>query len=227
MGASKRKDYVGTSSVLRILLNTVLAGDTVTINGLVYIGVSGVKADNTEFSVDTSDAAAATDLADSISNDARTGSIADAVLTASATDETITVSATSSQPQAISAYSSGATIELSGEFFTLLGLTSNPSDNNEVIKRVNFMNTPFSVQQTGADLIPGRLLKIDTETNFNNLAVRDRVLNGNKEGWVDAITASTSLTFAYYDLSKTKQTVVLTMAQVIASGSLFFMNEDI
>ncbi len=51
----------------------VLALDTVTVNGLVYTGVVGAKANNTEFSVDTGNNATATDLADSITNDTRTG----------------------------------------------------------------------------------------------------------------------------------------------------------
>lgn len=46
--------------------------DTATVNGLVYTAVAGAKANNTEFSIDTSDTAAAADLADSINNDART-----------------------------------------------------------------------------------------------------------------------------------------------------------
>lgn len=52
---------------------SAIATDAITINGLVYTGVAGAKADNTEFSIDTSDAATAVDLADSIQNDARLG----------------------------------------------------------------------------------------------------------------------------------------------------------
>ena len=52
---------------------SAIAADTVTINGIVYTGVTGTKNDNTEFSVDTSDAACAADLADSIENDTRPG----------------------------------------------------------------------------------------------------------------------------------------------------------
>lgn len=54
-------------------LTTAIAGNEVIINGLVYTGVVGVKTNNTEFSVDTSDDAAAADLADSITTDARIG----------------------------------------------------------------------------------------------------------------------------------------------------------
>jgi hypothetical protein len=62
-----------TAATGTITFATALAGDTVTINGLVYTGVTGAKSDNTEFSVDTSDTAAAIDLVDSIDNDVRAG----------------------------------------------------------------------------------------------------------------------------------------------------------
>ncbi len=52
---------------------TVVACDTVTVNGLLYTGVAGAKCDDTEFSVDCSDCAAATDLALSITCDTRVG----------------------------------------------------------------------------------------------------------------------------------------------------------
>lgn len=58
---------------------SVLAADTVTINGNLYTAVAGVKANNTQFSIDTSDTACATDLADSITNDTRTGTLNDVV----------------------------------------------------------------------------------------------------------------------------------------------------
>lgn len=73
-----------------ITLASAQAGDTVTVNGLVYTAVSGAKADDTEFSIDTSDTAAATDLADSIDDDVRTG-ITKPSLDVSATSSTDTV----------------------------------------------------------------------------------------------------------------------------------------
>lgn len=66
--------------------------DTVTVNGLVYTAVAGVKSDDTEFSIDTSDDAAATDLADSIDDDTRTGTLND--LTAAAVTDTVTATTT-------------------------------------------------------------------------------------------------------------------------------------
>lgn len=60
-----------------VTLASALANDTVTVNGLLYTGVAGAKADNTEFSIDTSDTAAALDLAASITADTRTGTYGD------------------------------------------------------------------------------------------------------------------------------------------------------
>jgi hypothetical protein len=58
-----------------LTLVSALADETVTVNGLVYTAVAGAKADNTEFSIDTDDTAAALDLADSINNDDRIGTL--------------------------------------------------------------------------------------------------------------------------------------------------------
>ena len=64
-----------------LTLVSATATETATVNGLVYTAVAGAKADNTEFSIDTDDTAAALDLADSINNDTREGDV-DVVLTA-------------------------------------------------------------------------------------------------------------------------------------------------
>ncbi len=47
---------------------SVVATDVLIVNSLTYTGVNGVKANNTEFSVDTSDTAAAADIVDSINS---------------------------------------------------------------------------------------------------------------------------------------------------------------
>lgn len=49
-----------------------LDADVATVNGLGYIGVTGPRANNTQFSVDTSDTAAALDLSAAINADTRT-----------------------------------------------------------------------------------------------------------------------------------------------------------
>tara|TARA_R110000803_G_scaffold78075_4_gene143150 strand:+ start:7504 stop:8379 length:876 start_codon:yes stop_codon:yes gene_type:complete len=66
-----------TFAVGTVTCATAVVGNSVTINGNLYTGVAGVKASNEEFSVDTSDTACATDLADSINNDSRTGTLGD------------------------------------------------------------------------------------------------------------------------------------------------------
>ena len=75
-----------------ILSGAVFSGGTdadfATVNGLTYTAVAGAKGDNTEFSIDTSNDAAATDLADSITNDVRVGTLNDC--TAGAVTDTVT-----------------------------------------------------------------------------------------------------------------------------------------
>lgn len=102
-----------------VTLASALAGDTVTVNGLLYTAVSGAKADDTEFSIDTSDTAAATDLADSIDDDVRVGTLDDL----SALGASAVVTATHSVPgptgNVITLESSNGTrLEVSGALFT-------------------------------------------------------------------------------------------------------------
>jgi len=56
---------------------SALAGDTVTVNGLLYTGVAGARSDNTEFSIDTSDAATGIDLNAAVTADVRSGTSGD------------------------------------------------------------------------------------------------------------------------------------------------------
>lgn len=63
----------GTKAAATFTLVSAIAGNTVVVNGLTYTGVVGVKADNTQFSIDTSDTAAALDLSLSIAADTRVG----------------------------------------------------------------------------------------------------------------------------------------------------------
>lgn len=63
----------GSAATGIVTIGAPIVGDTVTVNGLVYTGVSGTKSNDTEFSIDVSVTAIATDLADSITNDVRFG----------------------------------------------------------------------------------------------------------------------------------------------------------
>jgi len=96
---------------------SAVATHNVTVNGLVYTAVEGVKADNTEFSIDTDDTATATDLADSITNDVRIG------ITVPGVDQTATsnlgvVTITASTPGPI-----GNTIDLASNDATRFAIS--------------------------------------------------------------------------------------------------------
>ncbi len=66
-----------TFSTATVTCASVLAADTVTINGLLYTAVSGARANDTEFSIDTSDTACGIDLEAAIDGDSRTGTSGD------------------------------------------------------------------------------------------------------------------------------------------------------
>jgi hypothetical protein len=76
-GAAGNATTMATSDATAFTLAATFSGGTdattVTVNGLTYTGVAGAKCGNTEYSIDTSDCAAATDLALSITCDARVG----------------------------------------------------------------------------------------------------------------------------------------------------------
>ncbi len=114
----------GTSSVQAcgtVTFCTVVACDTVTVNGLVYTGVACAKANDTEFSVDCSDCAAATDLADSIDDDCRTPITVPALdHTSTATCAVVTIVAEAGQDGNLICLSSSCacTAAVSGAFLT-------------------------------------------------------------------------------------------------------------
>ena len=113
----------GTSSVQAcgtVTAACAVACNTVTVNGLVYTAVAGAKANDTEFSIDVSDCATATDLADSIDDDTRVG-LTVPVLdhTSTATCAVVTIVAEAGQDgNLICLSSSGATLAVSGAFLT-------------------------------------------------------------------------------------------------------------
>lgn len=99
---------------------SVIATNTVTVNGLVYTAVNGVKSDNTEFSVDTGDNECAADLADSINNDVRTGVTNPEItnIVATVVTDTVTVSVTGGQGNSVDLAETGGTVTLSGALLT-------------------------------------------------------------------------------------------------------------
>ena len=118
-------DILGNTDVLvlvsatgTVTLASVLADDTVTINGLVYTAVAGAKADNTEFSIDGSDTVDAADLVDSITNDTRQGTLADITATNAAGVVTFTSTAIGTAGNAVTLVSSdGTRLAVSGATF--------------------------------------------------------------------------------------------------------------
>jgi hypothetical protein len=102
-----------------LTLVSAIATDVAVVNGLTYTGVAGAKANNTQFSIDTSDTAAAADLADSINNDVRAGVTVpgvDPVATSALGVVTITV--TGGNGNAVDISSPDATITASGATLT-------------------------------------------------------------------------------------------------------------
>jgi len=101
------------------VLTSSIATDTVTVNGLLYTAVAGVKANNTQFSIDTSDTATAKDLADSISQDTRTGTLNDVIATSTTNTVNMvqTVAGVGGQATTLAESTSGARIVISGATF--------------------------------------------------------------------------------------------------------------
>jgi len=137
---------------------TVIATNTVTVNGLVYTAVDGVKADNTQFSVDTDDAACAADLADSITNDTRTGTTGDQTATSSGDTVTIITDVFGAAGNAITLSQTGGTITI-GEATFSGGVAFTVTVNGLVYTAVEGAkadNTEFSIDTsdtaTAADL---------------------------------------------------------------------------
>lgn len=98
----------------------------------------------------------------------------------------------------------------------------------ETVKRVNSMNTPFGVQQTGA-------LKADVDIpakdiNYANFKAGTRVLRGNKEGYVKATTFTgvdpnqvlESATFGFIKDGSEYTEGPYTVAEIKAMGNVFF-----
>lgn len=116
-----RDGVSSTAATGTFTLTCVVATDIVIVNGLTYTGVAGCKANDTEFSVDTSDTAAATDLADSIDDDCRTGTTVasiDHTSVSCATVVTVTATPTGQAGNNVDISSPDTTIVASGSLLT-------------------------------------------------------------------------------------------------------------
>lgn len=153
--------------------------DTITINDLVYTAIAGSKGgDNTKFSIDTSNDAAATDLVDSINNDGRTGGVDD--VTASATTDTVTCTQTVAGVSGNSTNltsTGGARVVLSGATFA----NGTDADTVEVngltytaVAGAKANNTEFS---------------IDTSNDAAAIDLADAITNDSRTGTLNDVTA--------------------------------------
>ena len=107
-----------------LTLVSAIATDIAIVNGLTYTGVAGVKANNTEFSIDTSDTAAAADLADSINNDTRHNdlkTVPTAVVVATSALGVVTITVNGTIGNLVDISSPDATITASGATLTDAG----------------------------------------------------------------------------------------------------------
>lgn len=178
---------------------SVLAADTVTVNGLVYTAVSGVKADNTEFSIDTSDTACATDLADSITNDARAGTTGDQTATSSTDTVTITTDVAGTAGNAITHVSSNGTrLAVSGAGTLTGGVDADTATVNGLVYTavagVKANDTQFSIDtsDTAAALDLADSIDDDTRTGTTVPAVDVSATSAIGVVTVEAVTAGTA-----------------------------------
>ncbi len=154
---------------------SVLANDTVTVNGLVYTAVSGAKADDTEFSIDGGDTAVAADLADSVQNDIRTGTIGDLQATSAAAVATFTstLNGTAGNAVTLAESTAGARITISGATFT--GGTDGPVTVNIAARQVIIPNAVGAIAVRSASFLTG--LMNDTTTTVEVVPIENK--NGN------------------------------------------------
>jgi hypothetical protein len=174
---------------------SVIATDTVTINGLLYTAVSGVKSDNTEFSVDTGDNECAADLADSVNNDVRSGTLG--VVSASASTDTVTLTS-----DVLGVAGDATTLAQTGGTITLGGATFSGGVDADTITINGLLYT--AVAGTKAD---NTEFSIDTDDDSCAADLADSVNNDVRVGTLGIVSASA-----------TTDTVTLTSDQVGTAG---------
>lgn len=183
-----------------IVCASVLAGDTVIVNGNEYTAVEGVKANDTEFSIDTSDDACATDLADSIDDDTRTGTIDD--VTSTATTDTVTsVSTVAGTGGNLIAQTSSNGTRLAVEALFTLGLEANVGIQYSLDNGSNWFgldNGTADVISTVINLMGTLGFKITAWTNITTLAKVDvllRLVGIDGNGAIDPILLNIEVQF--------------------------------
>jgi len=130
-----------------------VTADTVTVNGLVYTAVAGAKANDTEFSIDSTNAATATDLADSIDDDTRVGTLGDQSATATTVTVTVVTDVLGTGGNAITLVSSdGTRLAVTGSGFFTGGVTADTVTVNGLlytaVAGAKANDTEFSIDST-------------------------------------------------------------------------------
>jgi len=101
---------------------------------------------------------------------------------------------------------------------------------NETMKRVNTMNTPYSVQQLGLDKHPEQYIPVTSE-NLDAIVPNTRVAQGNIEKVVKTVNLTVgaapliSVVLMYLDDTDTEVTETWTKAELLASGNVFLFKE--
>lgn len=175
--ASRRNPFInsvwnilkGDFADASILIVTPLAADTVTVNALIYTAVAGVKADNTEFSIDGTNLDTSIDLADSITNDTRSGTLNDVI--AIEDGDTVLLFQTVAGPGGNAttlATSNGSRLVPSGATFT--------GGSNDDVFRLFFVSQEDTNSKSGIAnimaLSSGRDVSITVQNNGNQYTVR-------------------------------------------------------
>ncbi len=157
-----------------IICASVLAADTVTVNGLLYTAVAGAKANNEQFSIDTSDTACATDLADSIDNDTRSGTTGDLTATASTDTVTAVTDVSGTSGNAITLVSSNGTrLAVTGSGNFTGGVTADTVTVNGLVYTAvtgaKADDTQFSIDSTDTATATDLADSIDDDTRTGTL----------------------------------------------------------
>ncbi len=132
---------------------TVLADDTITVNGLLYTAVSGTPAED-EFDIDTGDDETATSLATQITADTRSGTLNDVTATATTDTVTMTQTVTGVGGNATTLAQVGDTITLSGATFSGGSDPDNVTINGNLYTAVAGTKTDFTeFTMSGTDTV--------------------------------------------------------------------------
>ena len=148
---------------------SVIATDTIVVNGLTYTGVSGGISSYAEFNIGYTNAECAANIAASINGDNRTGTNGDVKATSSSAVVTITTNIEGFNGNAITIAETGGTITLSGSTFsggldgnlneykhTLYNTYCEGSDTIDLILNVGYTNAsdvPEELRQVAFEIL--------------------------------------------------------------------------